>query len=138
MELNKTLLESLKDVRRAVHKYLSTGEKPKWFDPKLGICAAVIRSESSPKLRSGFLTLLIDLMEEWPEFSGYRLNPVPHPSERPDKAFYLASAEEMWSPVSAYGAARLRLLDWLIARLEAEIEAETEAETTKETQNDHP
>ena len=125
MELNKTLLESLKDVRRAVHKYLSTGEKPKWFDPKLGICAAVIRSESSPKLRSGFLTLLIDLMEEWPEFSGYRLYPVPHPDEKPDRAFDLAPTGDMWSPESAYGAARLRLLDWLIAHLESETETET-------------
>ena len=45
-------------------------------------------------------------------------------------AFDLASAEDMWSPESAYGAARLRLLDWLISQLEAK--------TRKETQNDHP
>ena len=59
-------------------------------------------------------------MEEWPEFSGDRAYPVPHPDESPERAFNLASTEDMWSPGSAYGAARLRLLDWLIAQLEAE------------------
>ena len=134
MGLNKTLLKHLKYVRRAVHKYLSTGEKPEWFDPELGICNAVSLSEPPPGFRPRFLTLPIGLMEEWPEFSGYRLYPVPHPTMRPDTAFYSASAEDMWSPESAYGAARLRLLDWLITKLEAE----TETETTKETQDDHP
>ena len=124
-ELNKTLLKNLKDVRRMVREHLSTG-----VDPELGICNAAVRSMSSLAVRAGCLSLLLDLMEEWPEFSGYPAYPVPHPSESPDKALYLASAEEMWSPGSAYGAARLRLLDWLISQLEAE--------TRKETQNDHP
>jgi hypothetical protein len=61
----------------------------------------------------------MDLMEQWPEFSGDRGYPVPHPSKSPDVAFDLVSTEDMWSPESAYGAARLRLLDWLIAKLEA-------------------
>ena len=121
-ELNKTLLKNLKDVRARVHEYLSTGEENERFDPDLGICNAVTLGASSPEVSSGCLVLLSDRMEEWPEFSGYPAYPVPHPSESPDKAFYLASAEEMWNPGSAYGAARLRLLDWLIAQLEAETE----------------
>ena len=128
-ELNKTLLKHLKYVRRAVHKYLSTGEKPERFDPYLGLCSAVALHAPSPELRHEYLILLSDLAEQWPEFSGYYSYPVPHLNERPDRAFYLASPKEMWSPESAYGAARLRLLDWLIARLEAEAEAETETET---------
>lgn len=121
IELNKALLNILKDVRERVHEYLST--RKTWrFDPELGICNAVTLGASSLAVRSGCLGLLTGLIEEWPEFSGYRAYPVPHPSESPDEAFYLASAEEMWSPGSAYGAARLRLLDWLIARLEAEAE----------------
>ena len=122
-ELNKDLLKNLKDVRCAVHEHLSTGGKAERFDPELGICEAVIRGEPSPEIHSGHLVLLNDLVEEWPEFSGDRSYPVPHPSESPDRAFDLASAEDMWSPESAYGAARLRLLDWLIAQLEAETEA---------------
>lgn len=118
-ELNKDLLKNLKDVRCAVHEYLSTGETER-FDPDLGICSAVVRGEPSPEIRSGRLELLMDLMEQWPEFSGARMYPVPHPSESPDMAFDLVSTEDMWSPGSAYGAARLRLLDWLIAKLEAE------------------
>lgn len=120
IELNKTLLNILKDVRAMVHEYLSTGEKPEWFDPELGICNAVGLGAQSPELRSEFLILLRGLVEQWPEFSGYPSYPVPHPSENPDRAFYLASPKEMWSPEGYYGAARLRLLDWLIAHLEAE------------------
>ena len=119
-ELNKTLLKNLKDVRRMVREHLSTR-----FDPKLGICNAVARGESSPWVRSGCLRLLLDLMEEWPEFSGDSAYPVPHPDKDPEMAFNHASVEEMWNPGSAYGAARLRLLDWLIAHLEAETETET-------------
>ena len=142
------LLKNLKDVRCAVHEYLSTGEKPGRLDPELGLCSAVALHAPSPELRREYLILLSDLAKQWPEFSGYYSYPVPHLNERPDRAFYLASPEDMWSPESAYGAARLRLLDWLIARLEAEIEAETKAEieaeieaeteATKETQDDHP
>ena len=125
-ELNKTLLKHLKYVRCVVHEYLSTGEKPEWFDLALGICNAVACGAPSPELRARCLRLIMDLAEEWPEFSGYPAYPVPHPDEKPDRAFYSASAEDMWSPGSAYGAARLRLLDWLIAQLEAKTETETE------------
>lgn len=125
IELNKALLNILKDVRARVHEYLST-RKPVRFDPELGICNAVGLCTQSPELRRGYLRLLRELltglMEEWPEFSGYRAYPVPHPDESPDRAFDLASAEEMWSPGSAYGAARLRLLDWLIAQLDTKTE----------------
>ena len=130
MGLNKTLLKSLKDVRCAVHEYLSTGEKPEWFDPELGVCQAVTLSAPPPELRARCLRLIMDLAEEWPEFSGSAIYPVPHPTMRPGEAFDFVPAEDMWSPESAYGAARLDLLDWLITRLEAE--------TRKETQNDHP
>ena len=128
IELNKALLNILKDVRARVHEYLYT--RKTWrFDPYLGICSTVTLGAQSPEVRLERLNLLTGLMEKWPEFSGDRAYPVPHPIESPDKAFYLASAEEMWSPVSAYGAARLRLLDWLIARLEAEAEAEPHPES---------
>ena len=133
-ELNKTLLKNLKDMRYLVHEYLSTGEKSEWFDPELGICNAVSKHHPSPELRSELLILLRDLVEQWPEFSGYPAYPVPHPSENPDRAFYLASPKEMWSPEDYYGAARLRLLDWLIARLEVE----TETRSMKGSRNGTP
>ena len=118
-ELNKDLLKNLREVRCAVREYLSTGKIYR-FNPDLGICNAVVRGEPSPEIRSGRQELLSDLMEQWPEFSGARTYPVPHPNEKPDRAFDLAPTGDMWSPESAYGAARLRLLDWLIAKLEAE------------------
>ena len=122
IELNKTLLNILQDVRCLVHEYLSTVEKPERFDPDLGLCSAVALHAPSPELRREYLILLSDLVKQWPEFSGYYSYPVPHHSENPEKAFYLATPKEMWSPEDAYGAARLRLLDWLIAHLEAETE----------------
>ena len=123
VELNKALLNILKDVRARVHEYLYT--RKTWRFAGLGICSEVTLGASSPEIRYGCLILLKDLMEQWPEFSGDRAYPVPHPSERPDMAFDLTSAEDKWNPGNAYGAARLRLLDWLISRLEAETETET-------------
>lgn len=119
IELNKTLMNILKDVRVLVHEFLSTG-KIYGFYPGLGICNAVTISEPSTEIRSGCLDLLSDLMAEWPEFSGDPSYPVPHPDESPKRAFDHASTGDMWNPGSAYGAARLRLLDWLISKLEAE------------------
>ena len=131
VELNKALLNILKDVRARVHEYLYT--RKTWRFAGLGICSEVTLGASSPEIRYGCLRLLKDLMEQWPEFSGDRAYPVPHPDKDPKMAFDLASPKEMWSPESAYGAARLRLLDWLISQLEAEAETETEAEPRPES-----
>ena len=123
------LLSALVGLRMELQRF-QRGGLVHYFLPDLGICNNLTRYLS---LVDGYvcedlLTLFMDLMEEWPEFSGDRSYPVPHPSESPDRAFVLAPTGDMWSPESAYGAARLRLLDWLIARLEAETEAETKAE----------
>lgn len=56
------------------------------------------------------------LAHDWPEYSGRCAYPVPHPTLNPGEAYNMADAEEMWSPDYPYGAARLRLLDWLIER----------------------
>ena len=79
------------------------------------------------------MNLLDTLFKQWPGFSGNGLYPVPHPTMRPGAAFTAADIQRnMWNSDQPYGAARIRLLDWLIARLEAEIEAETKAENTPE------
>ena len=57
-ELNKTLLNILKDARAMVHEYLYTRRETERFDPELGICNAVSRGAPSPELHSGCLILL--------------------------------------------------------------------------------
>lgn len=130
MNTKTQLLSALVGLRMELQRF-QRGGLVQYFLPDLGICNNLTRYLS---LVDGYVcedlpTLFSDLMVEWPEFSGYRWYPVPHPDEKPDRAFVLASAEDKWSPGNAYGAARLRLLDWLIAQLEAETETETETET---------
>ena len=67
-----------------------------------GICAYV-----------GHNAILEELWKDWPEHSGNAKFPVPHKNGAAP-AFVTSRDDEMWSPKYAYGAARLRLLDYLI------------------------
>lgn len=59
-----------------------------------------------------------DLMSQWPEFSGNELFPVPSPwGGDSGFAYRSISVDNFWNPLHSYGAARLRLLDWLIEQL---------------------
>ena len=98
------------------------GPSAKKSDRRCGICYAVeyaagIESDNSRSM----LYELRCLFEEWPEFSGEPDFPVPHP-DGPDaddgwssaaEAAYMGT-EDLW--LGEYGAARWRLLDWLIER----------------------
>lgn len=55
-------------------------------------------------------------MQEWPEFSGCAMYPVPSPlSDFPEVAYDEALSDDtMW--VGAYGGARIRLVNYLITR----------------------
>lgn len=74
---------------------------------------------------------LQEAFREWPEWSGCPHYPVPHPffteggertaAEYASAAYGGANKHAMWSPDHPYGAARRRLLDFLIARAGAEI-----------------
>lgn len=54
---------------------------------------------------------------EWPEYSGDEMYPVPHHDYDPEDGYKIADPEEMWSPDNPYGAARRRLLDFLIDQM---------------------
>lgn len=56
---------------------------------------------------------------QWPEFSGDIEFPVPSKQEGMDAedAYMKTENKDMWNPAHPYGAARLRLLDFLIAKL---------------------
>lgn len=78
-------------------------------DSGVGICSNVagLLGEEIPLYR---------FMEGWPEHSGSRCYPVPHPAGCPLDGFW--SAEDVW--VGEYGAARRRLLDYMIEQLEGQ------------------
>lgn len=60
-----------------------------------------------------------DIFEEWPEYSGHPKFPVSSPEfSDPRQAYFNTPDEDFWSPDHPYGAARLRLLDFLIDTLE--------------------
>ena len=75
------------------------------------------------KVSERFQFLMMDFFREWPESTGSVCFPVPAKrlasvadSKQAKWGYITASAEQMWSPDHPYGAARLRLLDYLIER----------------------
>ena len=79
---------------------------------RFGICYAV-----DVALGEGARFRVIELCAEWPESTGSSQHPVPyglHDGWTNISAF--GREEIMWNPDHPYGAARLRLLDWLIER----------------------
>lgn len=103
-----TLLEALLKVRAlAMEDFLALPS------PQAGICTNVMM------LRK-FVDEADDRLDftsrEWPEYSGNFIYPVPSWSERytPKDAYRQANPTAKWSAAHPYGAARLRLLDFLI------------------------
>lgn len=111
-----TVLEGLLAVKEAV----LADVKPKWFVARSGICNNLdeyeIKKEGSPEAYSS--DCLADFFSGWPEWSGCKIFPVPSMSyEHTSESVYLSHmAKQMWT--GEYGAARLRLLDYLIRRVE--------------------
>lgn len=97
-----TLLEALKAIR---------DHGP--TTPEQGICPSL-------KARGGEIERFADLVKQWPEFSGCVVYPVKHPYTTSGLGYLYGKPSEMWNPEHPYGAARLRLLNWCIERLEAE------------------
>lgn len=70
-------------------------------------------------------------MQQWPEYSGDPTYPIHtnksiHPGDQYTKYGY---REDLWSNRHPYGRARLRLVDWLIEKLELELQDGNSAET---------
>ena len=101
-ELDRLLRETLESIPS---DYRSTD----------GICHYVARRYQGripEELVASLMTRFIKLAAEWPEFTGRRIFPVPHGD------FVSATAIEKWGESHPYGAARWRLIRWMIARLE--------------------
>lgn len=83
----------------------------KYYGPQdrgAGVCCVMRGYDQRAWMRRAFL--------DWPEYSGYMAFPVPHPRFPSDPAEGYRRTRDKW--VGDYGDARMRLLDFLIARAE--------------------
>jgi hypothetical protein len=68
------------------------------------------------------INLMADIWNTWPEFSGYTDYPVPYveDGESFDSELAFHNTDDLWA--DEYGAARKRLLSFLIAELQKDTE----------------
>lgn len=112
-----TLLDRLRDLRDNGPTMLNHG-----------ICPHVCLSRSSGQERAAFDAAV----RSWPEFTGRLGYPVPHPSiDSPVSAYHNSELGDLWS--GAYGDARRRLLDHIIAEMDALMEAKRHPAAEKTT-----
>ena len=124
MDTKIQLLNALIGLRKELQRF-QRGMEVQYFEDDLGICNNMVRYLSLHD-ENACMDLLNTLFKQWPEFSGSVTYPVPHPTKDPGVAFTKAESQrKLWSSYQPYGAARIRLLDWLIAQLEAETETES-------------
>ncbi len=109
---NAILLSCLLDIRQAVDEGCVE------LSAHNGICAHVDRlwSTKTTDFRDLYMMTMDQLFASWPEFSGNIECPVPSPSVELTARRAYHQATHKW--VGEYGAARIRLLDWMIEQLQ--------------------
>ena len=114
-----TVLEGLLAVKEAV----SSNTKPFWFKDCHGVCSnldgyQLLLAEQVESYHDYSSLHLQSFYPQWPEWSGCDTFPVPSTlKDYTAEEMYMEHRGNMW--VKEYGAARLRLLDYLIQRVEA-------------------
>lgn len=113
------------DVRAAVLAVLNNIQ---WavsvgYAPSTGICNAVRErlSEAARKAEPCYMTLLTELAEDWPEFSGDPMYPVPAytPGWGAVTVYaHMRGCGLLWDDDNPYGRARRRLLAHMIQKLQ--------------------
>ena len=83
--------------------------------PEIG---ALVMQRLDPHARSECLDLLHREIRAWPEFSGYIDYPVRSPAPGAATPLSAAASDRRWDASTEYGAARWRLLDYLIEQTE--------------------
>ncbi len=99
----------------------------------VGICTHVDELwGTKPTSHLGYLHVarMNQLIPYWPEYSGDESFPVPHSDYTPAEGYYYI--DDKWT--GEYGAARIRLLEFLIGSLEGEATPEQKALTERNLQ----
>lgn len=116
----RKFVPGLQLLKQLAEQYLATGEDEQNVLEGVGICGALYSLGDTDEME-GINVDAYDLVEclaqNWPEYSGNPSYPVPHRMLPAEEAFDLDKEEGGLDPrwVGEYGAARLRLLDYLIA-----------------------
>lgn len=116
----RKFVPGLQQLKQLAEQYLATGEDEQNVLEGVGICGALFALTDVDEL-VGISIDAYDLVEclaqNWPEYSGNSGYPVPHQTLSAEEAFDLDKEEGGLDPrwAGKYGAARLRLLDYLIA-----------------------
>lgn len=115
------VLEGLLAVKEAALAS-NTDATPIWFDSRHGICGNLdsyqINCQERVRDYTGYSSVQIqNFYKLWPEYSGCDTFPVPSVDEDyTEEEMYMEHRGSMW--IKEYGAARLRLLDYLIEQME--------------------
>lgn len=116
------MLSDLKSSRlRELHAILAEMRTRGPYDDRVGICANVAGSH----MRDSYYEELNVLFWTWPEFSGSKNYPVPHPAGGSASEAY--NTLQMWpctccpSESHSYAAARMRLLEYCIVVIDDEL-----------------
>ena len=112
--MSHTLHQQLVELRGQAKAWLE-GEKPKDFEPMLGIC----QNLPNERRKCG---LLRDLTATWPAGTGDGFYPVPHHDKGPEGGYTHSGAQEMWNPEFEYARNRWALLEWLIEQTASEAD----------------
>ena len=121
--MSQTLHQKLVQLHIRASAWLD-GDRPKKFDPWLGIChnLTLNQSDSDRLLELIDSDRLFELMAQWPGSSGDTGYPVSHPAMKSEGAFTYATPQEMWRPEYEYARNRWALLDWLIEQTASEAD----------------
>ena len=103
---HQNLHQQLVELRSQATAWLAEGSA-RGFAPTFGICHHLTLTQCG-------YALITDLLAAWPDGTGDKHYPVPHPVKGPKGAYTNASASEMWNPKHKYARNRWALLDWLI------------------------
>lgn len=112
--MSQNLHQKLVKLRGWVTAWIND-EDVEEFDPTFGICINLELTEDEQDL-------LADLMALWPDSSGDRNYPVPHPTTDAEYAYHNASSQENWNPEREYARNRWALLEWLIEQIASEAD----------------
>ena len=112
--MDESKIDQLAEKLRDLRSYVNSDE---FEDSVYGICHLIIRFEDRTDVDVYYW--LSAQFRKWPEFSGNLEYPVRGYDDLSPGLAFSSSYWQMWHPSHPYGAARRRLLDFLIEQAEA-------------------
>lgn len=99
----------------ALSALIKMRDNPEALDRCLGICSNMILNAPDEADYKTQVQIPRDLFKRWPEYTGHQGFPVPCEGKRPEQVY--KKTKDKWDTDTAYGQARWRLLNFMIAEL---------------------